>query len=297
MFSEKQSVLYKNRYCTQEHFDVVYSGIVYDLNSYDDKNKIIKLKSPSFLGVEKYVYSKKYSDAMSTVAVGSFVCTISSCIITEENFILGDQYFGKQWKNNICMIDERKSYNVCSFLKQVFMVGGTDTNNCVKYDLNTEEWTILPSTQKRRYLAACTVFEGRIIVTGGIYGRRLKSVETYDHYENKWISLPEMIYARYDHDVVSMGNKMFVVGDKTQCEVFDSFSRKFTLIKKIPCDSYILYNSRIVASIGHKFTVYSTCVGESVIYSYDIVNRKWHKGYKKLETVKYVSKCIKVPST
>ena len=30
-----------------------------------------------------------------------------------------------------------------------------------------------------------------------------------------------------------MGNKLFVIGryDKTNCEVFDSFSRKFTLIK------------------------------------------------------------------
>ena len=41
-----------------------------------------------------------------------------------------------------------------------------------------------------------------------------------------------MIKERWYHAVVSMGDKMFVIaGDETtNCEVFDSFSRKFTNI-------------------------------------------------------------------
>ena len=51
--------------------------------------------------------------------------------------------------------------------------------------------------------------------------------------KKKWAYLPDMIEERRDHAAVSIGNKMFVIGgDKTtNGEVFDSYSRKFKLIK------------------------------------------------------------------
>ena len=106
-----------------------------------------------------------------------------------------------------------------------------------------------------------------------------------------------MIHERYCHQVVSMGNKMFVVGGNglIYCEVFDSFSRKFTLIKRIPSDSYI-FKSKIVTTIGHKLTIYNS--GESVLYSYDIIDEEWHKETKtldRLDEFEYVFHSIKVP--
>ena len=65
----------------------------------------------------------------------------------------------------------------------------------------------------------------------------MKSVEAYDHYENKWTYLPNMIKERQYHASVSMGNKLFAIGGRNikSCELFDSVSRKFTFIKaKIP---------------------------------------------------------------
>ena len=282
---------------------MIASGVEYDGINYDDrKNKIVKIKSPRFLNVEKHVYSKKYSYVIKTVSVGSFVCTISSCKKLDEYFTLSEQYYGKQWKNHICVLAERKYYCISSFMKQVFVIGGTDTNSCMKYDLNTEQWTNIANTLEIRDTSACTVFEGKIVVSGGCINNNsnrigLRSVEIYDYHENKWSFLPEMIYGMSFHKLVSMGNKMFVVGDNNQCEVFDSFSRKFSLIKRIPSDNYIIYNNNIVADIGHEFTVYSTCIGYSVIYSYDIVAEEWHKEDKKLEVIEYVYNCIKVPVT
>ena len=134
MFCEIPSVLYQNRYCTQETFDFLFaSGFECVRNSSDYKNYIVKIKYPSFSCVEKHV-SKKYWDVIKIVSVGSFVCTISSCKDVEENFTLGDQYFGKQWKNDICMLNKRTRYCVCSFLKQVFVIGGYYTNSCMRYD-------------------------------------------------------------------------------------------------------------------------------------------------------------------
>ena len=95
MLCEIPPVLYQNRYCTQENFDVVASGYDFDENMHYHAN-IIKVRHPRVLTVEKYVYSKKYSDVISTVSIGSFVCTVSSCKDIKENFILGEQYFGKQ---------------------------------------------------------------------------------------------------------------------------------------------------------------------------------------------------------
>ena len=45
-----------------------------------------------------------------------------------------------------------------------------------------ETWTKIADMNEHRKCAACTVYEGKIVVTGGI---RLKLVEAYDYYENK----------------------------------------------------------------------------------------------------------------
>ena len=77
---------------------------------------------------------------------------------------------------------------------------------------------------------ACAVYEGKIVVSGGMF---LKSVESYDYHENNWTHLPDMIEKRTCHASVSMGSKLFVIGgsNMSSCEILDSFSRKFTYIK------------------------------------------------------------------
>ena len=196
---------------------------------------------------------------MNKISVGSFVLKINRSKNIENTFTLSDQYFEKLWKNHTSMLDKRRKYCVCSFLKQIFVIWGTSngfscsnsfSNSCMKYDLNTEQWTNIAKLKENISRSPCTVFEGKCVLTGGICKnkRLIKSVETYDHHKNKWNFLPEMIYEWYFHEVVSMGNKIFVVGGSglTECEVFDSFSRKFTLIKRIPCDVYILCNNIIL---------------------------------------------------
>ena len=105
-----------------------------------------------------------------------------------------------------------------------------------------------------RYDAACAVFEGKIVVSGG---EDLKSVESYDYYENKWYYLADMIEGRRHHASVSMGNKMFVIGGwntTSTCEVFDSCSRKFTLIRFL---MKIDYSYIQAVSLGKVIVVFS----------------------------------------
>ena len=92
---------------------------------------------------------------------------------------------------------------------------------------------------ENRQNASCAVFEGKIVVTGGSFSvnsfshRDLNSAESYCFYENKWTKFPNMLVARNCHTTVSMGNKLFVIGNdyKKGSEVFDSVTNKFVYIK------------------------------------------------------------------
>ena len=87
-------------------------------------------------------------------------------------------------------------------------------SSCYTYDYNSNVRNKIADLKIAREFAACTVFEGKIVVTGGYnyVHSELKSVKAYDYYKNKWTYLPDIIEKRCNHAVVSMGNKMFVVG-------------------------------------------------------------------------------------
>ena len=50
---------------------------------------------------------------------------------------------------------------------------------CLKYSIKTKQWTYIANMNKYRYNAACTLLEGKIVVSGGII---LRTVEAYDYY-------------------------------------------------------------------------------------------------------------------
>ena len=155
--------------------------------------------------------------------------------------------------------------------------------------------------------AACTVFEGKIVVSGGRRGIRcnipmmrpmnpgMKSVETYDHHENKWLSFPSMLEYRKDHNAVSINNKMFMIGGFRQtnsCEVFDGVTRKFTFIRSHPTWMKYLSPNRTVC-FGSKMCCFvSGIYGKVDVYSYDV-----EKNDSILETYFMVKNfsCTKVP--
>ena len=127
-------------------------------------------------------------------------------------------------------------------MNKLYVMEGLDINNdkslCLShsYDINISKSNKIADLNLARHGVACAVFEGKIVVTGGYdykQGTELKSVEAYDYYDNKWTYLPDMIEERYGHASVSMGDKMFVIDGKltASCEVFESFSRKFSAIK------------------------------------------------------------------
>ena len=124
------------------------------------------------------------------------------------------------------------------------------------YDKQSDKWTTKAYMMEGRENAACTVFEGNIVVSGGFtesivepeaddfhYVRvtsihQFDSIEAYGHNENKWSSFPSMLRPRANHTAISISNKMFMIGGSfnywdvlDDFEVFDGVTRKFTSIK------------------------------------------------------------------
>ena len=86
-----------------------------------------------------------------------------------------------------------------------------------------------------------------------------------------------MIEIRFNHAAVSMGNKMFVIGGSytTSCEVFDSYSRKFTKIISEIKDFDVVSTDFKAFSIGNNIVVFQVTYTETVVYLYDIDKKKW----------------------
>ena len=82
-------------------------------------------------------------------------------------------------------------------MKNMFIIGGSYKcdkmfNTCLKYDVKQKKWSSIANTNEGRESVAGTVFDGKLVISGGYYSRHvcfsyeyLKSVEAYDHHDDK----------------------------------------------------------------------------------------------------------------
>ena len=164
------------------------------------------------------------------------------------------------------------------------------------YDPTQNDWNVIKNCNIKRIYASCTVFQGQCVLFGGRnylnFRNKLKSVESYDHYLEKWSLLADLQVARCRAGVVTKGNKVFVIGGfhESTCEVYDSISQKISFIASLKLDDnpYRLYP----LIFGNKIVVYE----EDRVYKYDIKENKWLDcGYEfltKLQNFNY--SCVKM---
>ena len=129
----------------------------------------------------------------------------------------------------------------------------------------------------RSYLA-CSVFEGRIVVSDEINNGTLNTVEGYDHVGDAWENMSNLINGRFCHKSVAVKNKLFVIGGYiNKCEVFDSITNKFTLLKQPTLDSTSDYLQIFrlppgVISNENEIFVFSN---NRKVLTYNFENDKW----------------------
>ena len=201
----------------------------------------------------------------------------------------------------------RREFSVCSFMGSLFVFGGhyfyirqrvgqygedrsydhyDYRSTSYKYDCKTGKWCTIKHMSSHRSNSSCAVFEGKIVVSGGEkknYLNLLKSVEAYDFHKNEWTDFPSMIYERKFHYTTSIGNKLFVVSknishlEKSSCEVFDSATRKFTIVKVY--NNVQIYNGVCsytpAVTIGRKIMLFSYADYKPSLIVYDVVSGQW----------------------
>ena len=329
----RASILYEHRCCKQKSFDLVICGLQRTekfeqtwCRPFDVRNGVFKIKYPFFREVERLKYNGYFKR-------GTKVLTRCSTIFEHGpnadgpngghdhfeyyTFYLGIKNGNHEWKNSDCVPCWIKNYCACFFMKDLYIIGGRIKNKfenerlktCLRTDFIASKWADIASTKSFRELSASSVYEGRIVLSGGKdfnYGlvTALKSAEAYDHHINKWVEFPDMICARFDHGSVSIGNKLFVIGGSfrnSNSEVFDSKSGMFTLvIQSYLCNyftkvSAVAIGSKILVFTRHKLSRYGKLDGLTY-FVYDVISQEWRRekisGIKRLQ---YVFDCTRAP--
>ena len=360
-FGERFPVLYKSRYCDQENFEIAafsseYNGkdICLDkpvlLSSFDTKENLPSkiTKSSDRASYKSRVLERKFksksivysidsksvgtSENLKSVGVGGDIYLLyqnlfgrrvySTASCYKPNSVKMFSSATKRWKSLPELSDTKEFFCICSFLQNLYLIG----NVCMYYDKHINKWKSIAVINESREDTACTVFEGKIIVSGGftivqrhITTRKVlnntvgifkslksNSVEAYDYHENKWTSFPSMLSQRINHTALSIGNKMFIIGGSSDYpEVFDSVTRKFTYIENWPkivrTSEVGLYHSfepslyfRLfqTVSIGYKIYIFKEENNKVNIHCYDVRNNLFSfetsMESKKIDKVSYV---------
>ena len=132
-----------------------------------------------------------------------------------------------------------------------------------------------------------------------VHFEELKSVEAYDPIENKWSLMPSMIEGRFCHSSIARRNKLFVIGncetsESNTCEVFDSNTKKFALLKQFP--STLTFNLNFIPyvfSVGSKLVT----IGHesSTALCYDVEKNEWSEEMFNAKKHKHFLSCTFVP--
>ena len=310
--SQEKQIVYENRFCSQEHFEIIISGKQYDLGN-NEVRSTFRISYPEFKEIEVLHSSINRTETEKTICERSNIWIIcSNEVLHNTNKIIKkisidsfSKYLDKtdKWIKLIQLPNSRASYSAsCSFMSSLYIFGGYNRGSlksCLKYDTKTSKWTNIANMNDPRQFPTCTVFEGKLVVSGGYDYGKLKSVESYDHYENKWSYFPEMINGRCRHGEVSIGNKMFVIGGwgNLTCEVFETTSRKFTCIKQLLPVNNLNYYQTSVISIGYKVLLFhsSSNISNNNFQIYDVLKDQWCLKEKDfIKDKRYIS-CLKLP--
>ena len=147
-----------------------------------------------------------------------------------------------------------------------------------------------------RINAACTVFEGRVVVSGGSNDNgSLRTVEAYDHVADKWSYMPSMVNGSCGHNMIAISNKLFAIGcgrNLNICEVYDTICKNFVVLSSFP--TFFGRFHRTSISFGRKIMVFNNYSSKVAIYDTD--TNEWSK--KSFKVTKKICNfhCLKFPS-
>ena len=164
------------------------------------------------------------------------------------------------------------------------------------YDTISKKWIEVAKMNDNRINAACTVYNGRVVISGGENDVWLsRSVEAYDHVADKWSYMPNMIHESFEHNMLAVSNKLLALSCGTNhdiCEVYDNISKKFVVIKSHP--TFFDGSEYQAISIGRNIFVFKSFSNKVAIYNVD--KSEWSdEFFDAAEDIRYFY-CLKMPS-
>ena len=294
------NILSRSRHCSQNNFkfvvvggeskstlQVVRNAFTIDGNGFSNVNSLPKIN-----------YGRSY---LKTVCIKGEIYVFGGNDDRYNQVMHIEKYSPatKTWNVIAQMYDDRFYFCACSFIDDVFLIGGYlygDMNSCVKFSTIQKKWNGISEMKVARQFASCVVFEGRIVVSGGYNNndRDLNTVEAYDHIDNSWKNMPNMIEERQGHKSVAIKNKFFIISGllNTSVEVFDSCSNKFVLLKYKSENLRPKYVSDIT-TFGNRIFLFNNNNG--LVFVFDVEKDEWvDKVCDATEHIKYFS-CAKIP--
>ena len=168
----------------------------------------------------------------------------------------------------------------------------TTTNSCLNFNINEKHLKEICEMNVERMQAACVVFQGNIVVTGGSNydGDEFNTVELYDVFGDRWSEMPSMIYRHSHHSSVVVKSKLFIIGHGlfNTSEVFDNVLRKFVSLKQTICFSW-----NKCVSVGSKIVVFVE--NSSSIICYDVDKDEWSKSFCEVKNHLIDFSFVKIP--
>ena len=197
------------------------------------------------------------------------------------------------------------SFCMCSFVESIFLMGGRYDhynnfnlgNSCVIFDTISKKWKEIAKMNDYRIHAASTLFEGRVVISGGFNAGEgyLRTVEAYDHAVDKWSYMPSLVNESSEHELIAISNKLFAIAcgeDSDIYEVYDSICKKFNVLNSHPP----FFDGSHHTSISVRGKIIFFRSGSSKVAIYNVEKNEWSE--KTFEVTENICNfySLKIPS-
>ena len=299
---KKQSCLPKfktlMRFCSD--FDIVLCGGVY-ISSRVVTNEVCRYKlneDDSFSALPPMTISR---ESPKVVHLKDAIYVFGGSNSSEDNVQSVEKYslITKSWEKITEMYDDRDHYDVTAHMDSIYVIGSRRHRYHLSLNPKTRTWKVISATHELGLNKASAVFQGRVVVSGGFVvennvNETLRNVEEYDVINNAWSVTGRMIGAREGHQMAAVRSKLFFIGGHEEtCEVYDSKSDKFTLVR-LPEEfsDHFIYPTGVV-SVGDTLVVFGD--EQKEVLFFDAKQNEW--SHEDLEIFKNLSGfgCTKVP--
>ena len=296
------------RFCSQNNFDIFFSGGFkrgvlkrqkilkndfkkFNINNFKEFTRLPEMSFSQYSHKSLYCNGNIYllggigcnNFSGEPWKTGKIFCLRKFCL-ANESWETVTEYM--EWSSGMC---------VCSYVDDIYMIGGKDSG--IIYDTKAKKFKSLADLKQPRRKAACTVFQGKIVVCGGEdeEGEPTNTVQCFDS-SGQWELMSSLVEQRVGHCITASRNKIFVIGgrDGIDNELFDYRVKQFVLLKaKVPTFFQFRFSNILhTFCIGDKIIVIGE-KSETIIY-YDIENKNWCEKDFKLSIDEQFS-CTVVP--